>query len=258
MANKSLLGVIAAGGFVLAANAANATVATYTTASQYNAFGGGGTIGDSDPVNWGTFSTAQGNSSVNDSSVPQGASMTTSLNEDVTVTNGGSSPFMVFTNGATGGLPSTRWDGDFANGANVLYASSTTITLNFNGGITGFGVDAQTALAGAFGVSVSAYNASDELLITATNSGISTGRASDSFNTAPFAGVVSTAGDISEIIITVTGPGTAAGFAIDTAQIYEVPDTGGDTEQLPEPGTLALLAGGLAGLAATRRRRNRP
>jgi hypothetical protein len=120
MSNKSLFGVIATSGFMLAAGVANATVMPFTSASSYNAYAGASTSGVSDPVDWGQFSTAQGNGTVNDSTVANGAIMTTSLGETVTATNGGSSAFTVFTNGATGGLPSMRWDGDFANGANIL------------------------------------------------------------------------------------------------------------------------------------------
>lgn len=191
---KSLLGAVAAGGLIFAAGAANATVATYTTASAYNAFGGGGSIGISDPVDWGQFSTAQGNSTINNSTVRNGATMATSNGENVTATNAGSTPFTVYTNGATGGLAGTRWDGDFGNGTSVLYTSGTSITLSFNGAITGFGIDAQTSLAGAYGFTIQAYNASNQLVGTASSSGTSTGRASNSFNTAAFAGLTSTAG----------------------------------------------------------------
>src|ERR1700756_3364734 len=102
---KSLLGVIAAGGLMLAAGAANATVATYTTALAYNAFGGGGTIGISDPVDWGQFSLAQGNGAVNNSSVSNNSVMTTGGSEKVTATNGNAQGFTVYTNGLTRGNP---------------------------------------------------------------------------------------------------------------------------------------------------------
>src|ERR1700760_4553162 len=129
---KSLLGVIAAGGLMLAAGAANATVATYTTAAAYNAFGGGGTIGIADNVDWGQFSLAQGNSTINNSSVSTGSVMNTSNGEKITATNGNSQGFTVYKNGQVTGLPSTRWNGDFANGTNVLSTQASSITLSFN------------------------------------------------------------------------------------------------------------------------------
>jgi hypothetical protein len=248
-----------AGGLLLAASAANATVATYTSASAYNNFGGLGTIGISDPVDWGQFSLAQGNGTVNNSSVSNNSVMNTSNGEKVTATNGNAQGFTVYTNGLTTGLPSTRWDGDFANGTNVLSTQATSITLSFNGAITGFGIDAQTSLAGAYGFTIQAYNSSNVLLGTASASGTSTGRTSSNFGSAAFAGLTSTAGDISYVVITATGPNTGSGFAIDTSLIYHFANnhTSGGGSQTPEPGTLALLGAGLAALGAVRRRRNR-
>ncbi len=257
---KSLLTVVAAGAMVFAAGTASATVATYTTATAYNSFGGGGTIGISDPVDWGVFSQAQGNATVNNSSVSNGASMKTNPGQKIVATNGSSNAFNVYANGQTGGLAGTRWDGNFANGANVLATGSTSITLTFTGAITGFGIDAQTSNAGAYGVTIQAYNSAGGLVGTATNSGTSTGRATNgNFNQAAFAGLTSTAGDISYVTITATGANTAGGFAIDTSLIYHFANnqTSGDPQQTPEPGTLGLLGAGLAGLGWVRRRRNK-
>jgi hypothetical protein len=256
---KSLLTMAVAGGLLLAANAANATVGTYTSASAYNTFAGGGAIGIQDNVDWGQFSLAQGNSTANNSSVSNGSTMNTINSEHVTATNGTSTGFTVFTNGQTTGLPGTRWDGDFANGANVLSTQASSITLTFAGAITGFGIDAQTTLSGNFGFKIQAFNSSGGLLGTVTNTGNSTGRASSSFGTAPFAGITSTAGDISYVTITATS-NAGSGFAIDTSLIYHFANNqtqGGGGTQTPEPGTIALLGAGLAALGAVRRRRNR-
>jgi hypothetical protein len=257
---KSLFTVAAASAIIFAAGTASATVATYTTATSYNSFGGGGTIGISDPVDWGVFTKAQGNATVNNSTVANGSQMTTGPGEKIVATNGSSNGFNVYTNGQTGGLPNTRWDGNFANGANVLFTGSTSITLTFSGAITGFGIDAQTSNSGAYGFTIQAYNANNVLIGTAMNSATSTGRATNGhFDQAAFAGLTSTAGDISYVKITATGPNTSGGFAIDTSLIYHFANnqTGGGPAPTPEPGTLGLLGAGLAGLGWVRRRRNK-
>jgi hypothetical protein len=260
MLMKTLLTVAAASGMLLVANAANATIGTYTTATAYNTFAGGGTIGISDPVDWGQFSQAQGNSMVNNSSVSNGSTMNTTNSEKVTATNATNTGFTVYTNGQTSGNPTTRWDGNFAGGTNVLSTQSTSITLSFNGAITGFGLDAQTSLAGSYGFTIQAYNSAGTLLGTATaNTGTSVGRANTALGTPDFAGITSTAGDISLVTITVTGANTGSGFAIDTSLIYHFANnqTASQTQTTPEPGTIALLGAGLAALGAVRRRRNR-
>jgi hypothetical protein len=260
---KSLLGVIAAGGLMLAASVANATVATYTSQSLYTGFAGGGTIGIEDNVDWGQFSLAQNNPSVNNSSVANGATMTTVNHEKVTVTNGASNGFTVYSNGLTGSVltQGQRWDGDFGGNTNILATGSNTITLTFAGAVTGFGLHAQTSAAGAYGFTIQAFNTAGHLLGTVNSlQGVSTGRTSTNLNSAPFAGITSTAGDISYVTITATGPNTGSGFAIDTSLIYHFANnqtTSNQSQQTPEPGTLALLGAGLAALGAVRRWRRR-
>ena len=267
---KSLLGVVVAGGLMFAAGAANATVATYTSSSLFGTSNGSGTFGIADNVDWGQFSQAQGNSSINNTTVNNGASMTTVNSEKVTVTNGASNGFTVYTNGLTGSplTAGQRWDGDFPNntdgsGINVLSTGSTSITLTFQGAVTGFGLHAQTSAAGSYGFTITAYNSAGGVVGTASNSGTSTGRTSTAINTAPFAGITSTAGDISYVTITVNSANPtviASGFAIDTSLIYHFANnqtSGNQSQTTPEPGTLALLGAGLAALGAVRRRRQR-
>jgi len=281
MSMKSLLIVAAAGAIGLTAGVANATIGSYTTALAYQTAVGGNGLGVSDPVDWATFSAAQGNTpgvtnNYNNTSFTSGAALTTGIvgstgtDEVVTATNGANSQFAVYNNGQSSGLANTRWDGDFASGVNVLSTGSTSITLSFSGAVTGLGIDAQTANSGAYTVTMDAYNSSHTLLSASTcnsgtcsaaNSATSSGRASDNFGSAAFLGVTSTAGDISYVTITISGTPavTSGGFAIDTALVYHFSNvqTGGGGTQTPEPGTLGLLGAGLAALGWVRRRRNR-
>lgn len=261
MFTKSFLPVLAASAIVLAAGAVKAdTIASYTSSSAYTSAAAAQSNGTStavaDSVDWGIFSQDIGNSSVNNSSITSGSHIITSNNEMVTVASGNSSQFLVYTNGLLTGAPATRWDGDFASGANVLYTSGTSLTISFGSPVTGVGLDLQTKIAGAYGFTIQAYSAGNILLGTATDTGTSTGSNSSSFNTAAFAGFTDSAGDISYVVITDTGANTANGFAIDTSLVYHYPIAAqsAPTQTAPEPGTLGLLGVGLIGLGWARRR----
>jgi hypothetical protein len=262
---KFLVPSVAASAIVLAIAPAQATVMPYTTASAYlgivSTVSNGTQTAVSDPVDWGQFSQDLGNTTVNNSSIASGSYITTPTTtpvntggEKITATAGNSNQFTVYTNGLSG-APATHWNGDFANGVNVLYTGGSSLTLSFATAVVGFGIDLQTVASGAYSFSVAAYNSSNVLLGTATDSGTSTGKNSASYGTAAFAGLISSAGDISYVTVTATS-NASLGFAIDTSLVYHYPiqQQTGNNPQTPEPATIALLGFGLLALGVVRRR----
>jgi hypothetical protein len=272
MSMKSILTAATVGAIFVAAGAANASTLAFQTQSDFiaSATGSGAPSNQvADQVNWADFDASLGQQTQN-GSIAYGSSMTTIAGEGITVIQS-SSPHVGFTtyvegqafvNGGTAG-----WDGQFAGGTTVLYNGSNThsVTLTFGTAISGLGVDLQTKNAGAYSFTITAFNSNNVAIGTAIDSGTSIGSGSGngtgSEGTVKFAGITSSADDIS--FVTISSTNNSSGFAIDTSLIYHAningtsnPVGGGGT-QTPEPGTIALLGAGLAALGAVRRRRNR-
>jgi hypothetical protein len=281
---KSLLSVAATGGLLLAAGAADAATYTTTSASAFATLGGNSSVGSvPDQVNWGLFASALGTLQ-NNGSIANNDMTATPGGDTVKVTSGDGNGFVTYVEGqgtapTTSGrnqTAGTAWNGLFGAGTTILATSDGTITLHFSTPLIGLGIDAQIFNAGAYSETLTAYNASNQLLTSVSNTGVSTGATSGNKGkegTAPFVGIstdaknnaasLATAG-ISYITIAASCTANTAvgcvsgGFAIDTSLIYHYAITaaGGGGATTPEPGTLGLLGAGLAGLGMVRRRRN--
>jgi hypothetical protein len=258
MFNKSLATAAAASTFALMATSAYATTTAYTNVSAFQTAGLAGVGGTqvADQVNWATFAAAIG-TPANNGTIAYQSAMTTAALETITVTNSSGIasklPFTTYTEGLG------SWDGDFNAGTTILYnGNNQTTTLTFASLLSGVGVDLQTQKTGNYTFTLTAYDISGNVLGTSVDTG-TTSFATTAGNTSKegtvtFVGLTSTAANIS--YVTLSSSNDNSGFAIDTSLIYHNNLVGQtqQTQQTPEPGTLALLGAGLLGLGWARRR----
>jgi MYXO-CTERM domain-containing protein len=144
----------------------------------------------------------------------------------------------------------TGFPGNFGPGEPLLFTNNGgPVTLNFNNPVQGFGSQIQSGLYGAFTAQIQAFDSSNTLLGSFTENGASNGNGDDS---AIFIGVLSTATDISKVIMSLTtAPGNAVNyFLLGPARVEQA--------QVPEPASMAIWGVSALGLAvAGRRRRSR-
>jgi hypothetical protein len=196
-------------------------------------------LGSNDTVNWaqlGSDSTALGSSfsatSANSDSVTGAFSASTGEVVDVGMSWGPAS-------------------GSFSNGDSVIWANDGTngtgpISLTFPT-VFGAGASIQADVAGQFTAQIQLFDGATSL---GTES-----ETSDAAGDAIFIGALDTADEVTEAVFSLTAVtagdsyGNALGdFAIDTLDLKE------PVSATPEPGSVLMLVGGLAGLSLLRRR----
>jgi hypothetical protein len=189
-------------------------------------------LGATDMVDWSQF----GNSYTN---VPDPSNFTSTGGLTGTIADNLNSQMQIRQQG-------NSWAGNFTQGDYVLWdeTSGGLLSISFNTPISAAGANIMSNPYGNFDATISAYNSSNILLGSFTESGIANGNNDGS---AIFLGVSSSATDIKTITY---GTSTSTsnffpGFAINQLGIRANPST-----NVPEPGDLALLlSGGLSGLA---------
>jgi hypothetical protein len=139
------------------------------------------------------------------------------------------------------------WNGNFGPGESTLFTNNGgPVTLSFNHPVQGFGSQIQAGLFGNFTAQIQAFDGSNNLLGTFTENGVSNSNGNDS---AIFLGVLSSATDISKIVVGLTvAPSNAVNFfALGPARIQQ--------SQVPEPASLAIWGMSALGLTVAARRR---
>ena len=152
-----------------------------------------------------------------------------------------------------------NWNGNFDFGESLLWTGNSNFGIGGGGPlgivlatpVRSFGFTIQADVFGPFTATLQAFDTSGNSLFTQSFNGKSSGAGNGSAN---FVGLMDLTGaNISAILITsdsgVNFPQFANDFAIDNPSFtYTV---------TPEPGAMALMAGGLLGMAGLLRRRSR-
>jgi hypothetical protein len=203
-----------------------------------------------DALDWGQSGTCQPSVAA-----PVNATSTGGVNVTASPATGSSFAItqqMTATGG--GGCPSfDGWRGNFAAGDNLLWTdggATGPIKLTFNQAISGVGFQIESAVSGDFTAEIAAFDSSNNLLGTFSESGTSAFTAD---NSAIFLGLQDQTGmNVSSVVISLTAAtsGNVSNFAINQLSLDTVASA-------PEPSSLAITLGLVVGLVALAYRRKK-
>jgi len=210
--------------------------------------GSAAALGANDFFDWDQVRAVDGGG--NALALPSPRTVTSNLGRSAGISDGGS---------FSGLVEGTDWFGDFASGDRVLYsgdpndpaAAANAFTIAFNTAVRGVGLQITSGAFFDFDASLELFNGGTSLglfTVGGTLLGVEDG-------SAPFLGALSDSANITSAVFTLTS-NTGAGFGVNRLLTADgrdpLPDPGA---QVPEPGTLSLLAIGTAGALARRRSR---
>jgi PEP-CTERM motif len=211
--------------------------------------GSAAALGANDFFDWGQVRALDG--SGNAIAQPSPATVISNLGRTASVSDGGS---------FTGLVEGTDWFGNFTAGEAVLYsgdindpsAAVSVFTVNFNTAVRGVGLQITSAAFLDFDASLEVFGGSASLGLF-TVSGLMTGFED---STAPFLGALSDNADITRAVFTLTS-NTDFGLGANRLLTADSPGTPPvePSPEVPEPGTLSLLAIGAAGALVRQGRR---